>query len=321
MISVIVPAYNAEKTIKDCLNGLLRQNYPKNKYEVIVVDDGSTDDTRKILKSFRRVKLVEQEHKGPAAARNLGVKHAKGNIVLFTDSDCVPDKNWIKHMIEPFKDKTIVGVSGTYKTLNKEKPIARFAGYEIEERHKKLKKEIDFIGTFSAGYRKNVFVRFGGFDESFTMPAGEDPELSFKINKAGLKMVFQSKAFVYTYHPDSLREFLRKKFWRSYWRVLLYKKYPRKIFRHSYTPKSVFLGTALTGLTVLLLFFGVLKIIPLFIGLISFILVFSLTLPLTFKIMKKDVQVGLLSPIIIILRDFFSGLGIVFGLIFLLRKK
>jgi len=322
-VSVIVPVYNSEKTIGKCLSSLIAQNYPRNKYEIIVVDDGSTDETAEIASKFKKVKLIKQIHRGPAAARNLGVKKSKGDMVLFTDADCVTPKNWIRNMIGPFEDKKIVGVAGTYKTLNKKSSIARFAGYEIEERHKTLSKKrfVDFIGTFSAAYRKNVFSRFGGFDTSFTTSSGEDPELSFRINKAGLKMIFQPKAFVYHLHPSSLWEFLKQKFWRGFWRVFTYEKHRDKMFRHSYTPKSLFVEETLTGITSVLLFFSFLNFLPIYYGLTFFIIIFLLTLPFALKLFLKDNVVGLFSPWIIILRNFFTGLGIFCGFLNVLCKK
>jgi glycosyltransferase involved in cell wall biosynthesis len=323
LISIIIPVYNSEKTIDETIEALMKQNYSKKDYEIIVVDDGSTDRTVDVVKKFKTVKLVKQKHKGPAAARNIGVKHAKGGIILFTDADCIPIKNWIKNMVKPFKNKKIVGVSGSYRTLNNDKLVARFTGYEIADRHKSMEKQknIDFIGTFSAGYRKDIFLKFKGFDESFPIASGEDPELSFKINKAGLNMVFQPKAFVYHKHPDSLKKYLKQKFWRAYWRIALYKKHKDKIFGDSYTPKSFYLELSLLGITCLLLFFGLLKIISLFFGSFFFLLVLFLTLPFSFKVFKKDKIVGLLSPLIIILRNFIAIFGIFFGLILLFTKS
>lgn len=323
MISVVIPAYNAERTIGDCLLALLSQNYPKNKYEIIVVDDCSKDETVSVVEKFRKVKLIRQKHSGPAAARNLGVKRAKGDIVLFTDSDCVPDKNWIKNMVKPFEDQQVVGVSGTYRTLNKDRLVARFAGYEIEERHEKLKQKqnIDFIGTFSAGYRKKIFLKFGGFDESFPIASGEVPELSFKINEAGLKMAFQPKAIVYHRHPDTLYKFLKQKFWRGYWRIPLYRKHTGKLFRHSYTPKFLYAEISLLGLACSITFLGLMTMTPIFFGISLFILAFILTLPFSFKIFKKDKATGLLSPLIIILRNFATGMGICYGIANLINRN
>lgn len=323
MISVIVPTYNAANTIRDTIEALLNQNYPKNKYEVIFVDDGSNDDTVKIIKSYKKVKLIKQKHKGPAAARNLGAKKARGGILLFTDSDCVPSRNWIRDMIKPLKNSKIVGVSGTYRTLNKDSLIARFVGYEISRNHEIMKKQkyIDFIGSYSAAYRKDIFLKFGGFDESFPIASGEDPELSFRISKAGYKMVFQSKAYVYHRHPDTLWKFLKQQFWRGYWRVLLYKKHTDKMFRHAYTPLRLYFEIVLLGLTLLLLLLGILSFTPIMYGFFGLFLVFLSTLPFSFKIFKKDKKVGLIAPIVIILRNFFVGMGIICGLKILFENR
>jgi len=322
MISVIIPAYNAENVIKDCLISLLSQNYPKNNYEIIVVDDGSSDKTKEIVKNFKNVRLIEQNHKGPAAARNLGVRKSKGDIILFTDADCVPSKNWIKFMTEPFKDKTIVGVSGTYRTLNKNSLIARFAGYEIEERHEKMKyeKTIDFIGTFSAAYRKNIFIKFGGFDENFPIASGEDTEFSFKISEKKLKMVFEPRAYVYHRHPDTLIKYLKQKFWRGYWRILLYKKHTKKLVKHSYTPRRLFIEIILTGVTLLFFLLTILKIISFIFPLASFLILLLTTIPLSIKIAKKDFQVAFVSPFILILRNIALCLGILYGIPILFKK-
>jgi len=320
-VSVVIPAYNAEKTIEETIQGLLSQDYSKNDYEIIVVDDGSNDSTKEMIKKFKRVKLFKQKHRGPAAARNLGVKHSKGDLILFTDADCVPDKNWIKNMIKPFKDGDIVGVGGTYRTLNKKSLIARFVGYEIAERHRRMKnkKNIDFVGTYSAGYRKDILLKFKGFDITFPTSSGEDSELSFRIAEEGYKIVFNSQAFVYHRHPDTILKFIKQKFWRGFWRIHLYKKHKEKIFKHSYTPKFIYLETACLGLSLILLTLNFFGLIPLFYGLTIFILSFLLTLPLSFRIIKKDKMTGFFSPTIIILRNFAIGLGILCGLIFLLK--
>ncbi len=249
-VSVIVPCYNAEKTILKTLKALEKQNFAEP-FEVIIVDDGSKDNTVKVVKEFAkksklRIRVFANPHHGPAWQRNFGARKARGEIVVFTDSDCVPGKSWIKEMVKPIEQGKAVGVQGTYKTLNKRSLIARFEGYEIEKRHEKMKKQkfIDFIGTFSAAYKKDIFLKFGGFDTSFKTASGEDPELSYRIAKAGYKLVFNPKAFVYHPHPDSLRKYLKQKFFRAYWRVLMYKKHPEKMKGDSYTgleiPLSMF---------------------------------------------------------------------------------
>src|SRR3990172_10127958 len=193
-ISVIVPAYNAQKTIHQSIEALLAQEYPKERYEVIIIDDGSSDGTADVVKAYP-VKYMHQRNQGPATARNAGAREAGGEIMLFTDSDCVPFANWIAEMVKPFEDKEVVAVKGAYK--NKQKSmVARFAQLEFEERFEMLKKaeSIDMVDTYSAGYRRDLFMAAGGFDASFPVANNEDTELSYRLSVLGHKMVFNPGA-------------------------------------------------------------------------------------------------------------------------------
>jgi len=328
MISITIPAYNAETTIGNTLKTLLDQNYPKNKYEIIVVDDGSADKTVEIASKFP-VKVIRAKHAGPSNARNLGAKKAKGGILLFVDSDCIPDRNWIKNMVEPFKNKEIVGVSGTYKTLNKNKFMARFTGYEIEQRHEQMKKKkyIDFIGSYSAGYRKNIFLKFGGFDTRFKIASGEDPELSYRIAKAGFKMIFQPKAFVYHSHPDTIQKYLKQKYQRAIWRNLMYwEKHKEKIISDSYTHKLLFPQAFISGLTFLiflsLFFLGYGLLFTFSLIFISFLIIaFIFNLDVISFFWKKEKKIALLAPFIFLLRNIVGILGVLVGLAKFAFKK
>lgn len=329
LISIIIPAYNSEKTIGRTIESLLKQSYPKKDYEILVVDDDSTDNTREVVRKFKKVRLIEQKHSGPATARNFGAKNSKGDILLFTDSDCVLDKNWIKEMVKPFTKTEIVGVSGTYRTLNKDNLMARFIGYEIEKRHERMKKQkfIDFIGTFSAGYRKKIFLKLGGFDTRFRTSSGEDPELSFRIEKTGLKMIFQPKAIVFHPHPNTLWKYLKQKYQRAVWRNLIYwGKHEEKIFNDSYTPKSMFLQLFLSGLAVFLFLISIfLKISIIFSLLFLFLSLFSFALFFNIDffvfLLKREKMMAFLSPFIIMLRNIFLIFGIFDGLVrYNLRK-
>ncbi len=315
-VSVIIPAYNAEKIIGKTLEALLNQTYKD--YEVIVVDDGSKDRTadvvKKYMKKSKKIKLVTEKNAGPATARNNGAKHSKGEILLFTDSDCVPEKNWIEEMIRPIKGD-VVGVQGRYKILNKDKLIARFVQYEIEERYERTKKfkYIDFIGTYAAAYRKDVFMKLGGFDTSFRRASGEDPEFSFRVDKAGYKMVFNPKAIVYHPHPDTLKRYLKMKYGRGYWGKLLYKKHPEKKKGQSYNSSLYFLQIGLTGLLGLLF----LLFLPFnyIYSVVFLILLFLITLPSTINMAKFEKKFLLIAPFLIILRNLAISLGILMGML------
>lgn len=314
MISVMVPAYNSKKTIGECISALLEQSQKPG--EIIVVDDGSRDGTKDAVKSFKGVLLLEQEHKGPAAARNLGAKKAKGDILLFTDADCVPANTWVAEMAKPFENREISGVQGRYKTDQKSL-IAKFVQLEIEDRYDRMRKReyVDFIGSYSAGYRKSIFLEFGGFDDSFSMASGEDPDISFKISKAGHKMVFSDNAVVYHNHVDSLSAYLKQKFWRAYWRILLYRKHPDKMAGESYTPQTLkfqILMLAAAFLSAVASAFSN-QFVLFFAG--ATVLLFVSTLPLSLKNMKKSFPAGIATPFISILRTVIFAFGLAYGVL------
>lgn len=313
MISIIVPAYNSGKTIARCISSLMEQT--KKPDEIIVVDDGSSDDTKKIIKSFSGIVPIEQPHLGPAAARNAGAKKAKGDILLFTDADCVTDHEWVSAMSKPFENKEIAGVQGRYKTAQKNL-MAKFVQLEIEDRYDRMRKReyIDFIGSYAAGYRKDIFLKHGGFDKSFSMASGEDPEISFKLAKAGHKMVFNEKAIVYHEHVDSLGAYLRQKFWRAYWRVLLYRKHPDKIAGESYTPQTLKLQILLLGVSFPAALFSLFYIQMLQILAVAIALILVTTLPLSLKNMKRSVAVGISTPFITIMRTIVFAAGLAYGM-------
>lgn len=318
-VSVIIPVYNSEKTISACIDSLLVQNFPK-KFEIIVVNDTSTDSTEKKIYSFgeKIVYLKNEKNKGPAFSRNLGAKKSKGEILCFIDADCVAEKNWLKEMIEPFNDKSVAAVQGAYRTVQKSL-VARFAQEEIEQRYEKLRssKKIDWVGSYSAAYRKDLFMREKGFDESFPIASGEDPDLSFRIAKKGYKIIFNENAIVYHIHPDTLSKYLKTKFFRAYYRVLLYKKHPDKAVNDSYTPQA--LKARVAGFFIMPILTALAIIFPTFLQILSIytlmflIFVFFTSLPFLFNALRKDLPVAIFSPLMLFLRDLFFALGLLAG--------
>lgn len=315
-ISVIVPAYNAEKYIGQCIKALLNQAYRHEDYEVIVVDDGSIDKTVDIIKTHP-VRYIYQKNHGPATARNNGVKEAKGDIILFTDSDCIATPNWIEEMVRSFKSLDIAAVKGAYLTNQKE-VIARLAQVEFEERFEMLKKaeSIDMVDTYSAGFRRDIFLQMGGFDTSFPVANNEDTDLSYRMSKEGFKMVFNPDAIVYHLkHPDSIKKYARLKFWRGYWRMVVYKKFPDKMLKDTYTPQALklqilFLFTLLATLPGAVIFPGVGQDMLLMTGLA---LALSI-LPFTLFALKRDLPVGIAAPFFLIVRAASLGTGMLWGL-------
>jgi exopolysaccharide biosynthesis polyprenyl glycosylphosphotransferase len=313
LISVIIPAYNAENSIRICLEALKNQSIDKNLYEVIVVNDGSLDRTAEVAKRYD-CKVISQKQGGPAKARNTGVFESNGDIILFTDSDCEPDEHWIKEMIKPFDDPHVVGVKGIYKTKQKS-IVSRFIQVEFEERYKMLSKQdnIDFVDTYSAGFRKSSFLEVGGFDPNFPVASNEDVDLSYKIALTGKKMVFNPKAVVYHSHLDTWKDYLKLKFTRAYWRMNVYKRFPKKIFRDSYTPQILKIQIPISLIATILLPLCLIypNLLPVFF--LSFALFCLSAIPFFFTALKLDNHVAITSPVILYLKSLSFSLGIIAG--------
>jgi glycosyltransferase involved in cell wall biosynthesis len=316
-VSIVVPVYNGEKTIRSCLASLQDQSF-KGGMEVIVVDDGSTDKTRAIVKEFKNVKLLSQDHQGPAKARNLGAKKARGEIIVFTDSDCTADQKMVEGLVKACREKGVAGVQGGYRT-RQEELMARFIQAEIEERYKLMKKNrfIDFIGTYCCAYRRDVFLKEGGFDEGFPLASGEDTEFSFKLSEKGHRLIFRPEAFSYHFHPTSLVKYLKTKFFRAFYRVKLYRLHKRKMVKDSYTPQGLKLQVALSyaffaGLVGFIAWPSALSLAAAFASLAA---ILALALPSIVFMFKKDWRLGLSSPAIILSRTIVFGLGFAGGLL------
>ena len=316
-VSVIVPAYNAAGSIGQCLESLLSQSYPKDLYDVIVVDDGSTDETGVIVRQYPVVYL-HQTNQGPAKARNKGAEKAQGEIVLFTDSDCIATPDWIEEMVAPFADPEVIAVKGAYLT-KQSSLVARFAQLEFDERFEMLKKveSIDMVDTYSAGIRKEIFDRLHGFDTSFPTANNEDTELSYRMVALQKKMVFNPRAIVYHLgHPATFKRYATLKYSRGYWRMVVYKKFPEKMVKDTYTPQVLKLQIAF--LFLLILSFPFCFVFPgiggLFTLLFSIILC-ALMVPFTIRGIVKDPAAGLISPLLLLIRAAALGLGAVVGAI------
>lgn len=311
--SVIVPAYNSINTIKDCLNALTHQSISMEDYEIIVVDDGSTDRTDNIVKKFP-VKYLRQANQGPAAARNHGAREAKGEIILFTDSDCVPASDWIEEMVRPFEKPDIVAVKGAYRT-SQSALVARFAQIEFEERFEILKraKSIDMVDTYSAAYRRDLFWQAGGFDESFPVANNEDTDLSYKLSSAGHRMVFNQNAVVsHLRHPDTLKKYAVQKFWRGYWRMMVYKRFPQKMVKDTYTPLGLKLQILLIFCIMPFVVLSAILNMSLYPTILLSVFFIMSALPFSLFAMKRDFMIGLISPFCLAIRALSVGSGILY---------
>jgi glycosyltransferase involved in cell wall biosynthesis len=221
-------------------------------YEVIVVDDGSTDGTAAICESYTDIKVIRLDNGGPSRARNVGVEAARGSLVAFTDSDCVVEKGWLKGLEKGFTGPDVAGVGGDQKSPHDETRL----GERIQEILKTLgivtfymKTDTIMIETAhnpscNSAYRKGILEEVGGFDE--TLWPGEDVDLDFRIRRQGYKLIYNPEAVVRHYRPATYGGFARmmRNYGVSAWH--LFKRYGFFRFLH-YEPVATLLGMFLVA--------------------------------------------------------------------------
>jgi glycosyltransferase involved in cell wall biosynthesis len=319
-VSIIIPTFNGASRIGKCLDAVLEQIAGRDA-EVLVVNDGSNDKTADVVAAYPGVRLINQANAGPAAARNRGANEAKGPIILFTDDDCIPMPDWLSAMLEPFRDPNVIGVRGAYRTLQKSL-IARFVQIEYEDRYRLMASlpSIDFIDTYSAGFRLDRFLEMKGYDTIFPVACAEDVDLSYRMSARGWIMKFAPTAIVVHTHPDTLRRYLNKKYKFAFWRVLALSKTPSKAVRDSHTPQIMKLQLLL-GPALLIAICHDLLLPSSFSATALLVAAFLVsTLPFSLRALRKDPLVGLLSPLILAARACSQVLGIVAGLIYTHRR-
>jgi cellulose synthase/poly-beta-1,6-N-acetylglucosamine synthase-like glycosyltransferase len=217
-VSVIVPVLNGEATIEPLLQSLLDIHYPKAKIEIVIVDGMSTDGTRNITAKYP-VRFLVEKRRGPNAARNTGTKHALGEIIAFTDSDCIVPKDWIKKTVSNFRDPRIGCVGGDVKGFN-DNFFSRYADESIFPviRTCNKRKELISTGSFAGcpvgcnmSLRRRVLACVGGFDENIQYGFEED-ELVERVCKAGYRIVLDPQVLVWHTHRTTLKGLLKQTF-------------------------------------------------------------------------------------------------------------
>lgn len=314
-ISVVVPAFQASDCIERCLAALARQRLPRDQYEIIVVDDGSTDATaQRASRCGARVRRLDRNH-GPAQARNAGLAAARADIVVFTDSDCEPASDFLAALTAPLADPRIAATKGVYASSQRAL-VARFVQLEYESRYRRTStaSTVDFIDTYAACYRRADLLRLGGFDPWFRVC--EDQELSFRLAEAGLSMRFVPDACTYHQHAVTLWGYLRKKFHIARWKVAVLRKHPRRAFRDSHTPQTLKLEIAsafvVAASTACLMLRPRSPRSRLALGL-ALGVHGGLTADFVLRSARRDLAVAIAAPVLLLCRDLALGAGLSFG--------
>jgi len=213
IVSIIIPVHNGEVYMRKCLDALIKQDYPKDGYEVIVVDNGSSDRTPEIVREYEGVVLLfERNIQSSYAARNRGIERAIGDILAFTDADCTPNDNWVSEGIRCITGVGADLVGGRVRFIysNRQTATELFDSF-VNMQNRQCINERAVAKTANLFVSKHVFSKIGLFPSS--VKSGGDIIFTDKASKSGLKLVYCDKAVVW--HPARKFRGLARKSYRT----------------------------------------------------------------------------------------------------------
>lgn len=224
-VSVIVASYNGARTLKACLDSLLRLNYPD--YEVILVDDGSTDATPEMASLYKSVRYVRQTNHGLSVARNTGLAAATGEIVAFTDSDCRADEDWLYYLVGDLFSSRFAGIGGPNFLPPEDSAVA--AAVLVSPggpAHVMLSDRVaEHIPGCNMVFYKWALEEIGGFDPIFTK-AGDDVDVCWRLQQCGYRIGFSPAGFVWHYRRSTIQAYLKQQYGYGEAEALLVRKHP-----------------------------------------------------------------------------------------------
>lgn len=225
-ISVVVCSYNGARTIRDCLQGLRKLEYPN--YEVIVVNDGSKDNTEAIAREFG-FRVISTENRGLSSARNTGMRAAKGEIVAYIDDDAIPDPHWLTYLAAGFMRTRHMGIGGPNLPPPNDGPVADcVANSPGGPIHVLLTDdEAEHIPGCNMAFRKAALEAVDGFDTQFRI-AGDDVDLCWRIQQRGWTLGFSPAAMVWHHRRNSVKAYLKQQMNYGKAEAMLERKWPEK---------------------------------------------------------------------------------------------
>ncbi len=235
-IAVIIPTFNRQSTLKDCIDALLAQDLEISAYEIIVVDDGSTDGTSEMVRAFSHYpnfRYIRQDNAGPATARNAGAKLAEGKLLLFLDDDVIASKSLLRSHVDahnkdnntavlgytPFDPKCIRNRNTAYYKLKWDNMFEMFSA-SIEPLH------YNYFMSLNISLRKSVFDVTGGFDQRFRRADFEDTEYGYRLMLVGVPLVFCKQALALHRYETTFKKSCSRKFKSGYMAGTLFKTFP-----------------------------------------------------------------------------------------------
>jgi GT2 family glycosyltransferase/predicted nucleotidyltransferase len=217
-VSVVVPARNAAGSIGDCVRSLLALDYPSERLELVVVNNGSSDETRSVLETFgSAIRIVDEPRPGRSHARNAGIRASSGEIVAFTDADCTAERGWLTGLVRPLRDRGVGVAGGPILSRRPATPIELFGQWIHDHRRALLELQPPYAITMSWASRRAVLDEVGLFDPGF--PRCEDVELAYRIGERGFAFAFAPDAVVHHRNERTVRGLWREGFLHGYFAV------------------------------------------------------------------------------------------------------
>lgn len=226
-VSVVVCSYNGGITLRGCLESLMRIDYPD--YEVILVDDGSTDNTPEIARDFPQIECIRQVNRGLSIARNVGAERATGEIVAYTDSDCVVDENWLRYLVRAMEGQNVEAIGGPNIAPPSDGWIAKcVAASPGNPSHVMLDDHFaEHVPGCNFAIRRDVLLGLGGFDPQFRQ-AGDDVDLCWRVLDAGMKVGYAPAAMVWHHRRATVRAYFKQQKGYGCSEAMVHFKHPQR---------------------------------------------------------------------------------------------
>ncbi len=243
-VSIVICAYNAARTLDACLASMRELSYPS--YEVIVVNDGSTDRTLEIAERYPEVRIISQENRGLSAARNVGAAAATSEIIAYTDSDCVADPDWLTYLVYKFNSGYVAVGGPNLPPPEDARMAACVAAAPGGPTHVLLNDEVaEHIPGCNMAFRRSALEEIEGFDPLYRA-AGDDVDLCWRLQNIGYAIGFSPAAMVWHFRRNTTRAYLRQQMGYGKAEALLYFKHP---YRFNLLGQSQWLGRIYGDLT------------------------------------------------------------------------
>jgi glycosyltransferase involved in cell wall biosynthesis len=208
-VSVIVPAFNCEDSIADCLDSILASDYPRDAYQVICIDNASTDRTSRILENYGSlVTLVHEKKRGAAAARNAGLRICSGPLVAFTDADCTVDRMWLRRIVDPVWSGAAAAAGGRIRARPDANSVELFGELVHDHERAIRRSRPPYLITMNMAARLDLLQSLGGFDERWIRM--QDVDLSLRMLSTGGRFAYAPDAVIHHHNRDSLAALARQ---------------------------------------------------------------------------------------------------------------